>query len=255
MKGESWGRVAARAALSPLGLTPVLGSLRSVKTRKPLVALTFDDGPNPEWTPKFLDVLKANGARGTFFVIGEALEKHREITRRTWEEGHALGNHSWSHPSLPTLSFAAQLEELNRCTAALGGATRLFRPPYGHQSISSRRAARRAGLTVVAWSVQINDWRNQAPAELRDKLRAEMRPGAIVLLHDSIYLQAGEGRKPGLLVDRGPLLEALDTVLAESRDRFEFVTVPELMRRGRPRWVNWYRWKPVPGGANRVPAR
>jgi peptidoglycan/xylan/chitin deacetylase (PgdA/CDA1 family) len=213
------------------------GTITHVATRQPLAALTFDDGPNPEATPHLLDLLAAHGARATFFMVGEAAVRHSEIVARAVSEGHAVANHSWDHPSFPLLSSSERRRQIERCAAALGPrGERLFRPPWGHQSVGSRWDAARAGHAVVAWSAMAEDWLDDPADVLAARVRPGLAPGAIVLLHDALYRTIAERYR-----DRAPMLAAVDALLREFAARLRFVTVPELLRAGRPRKWHWYK--------------
>lgn len=216
----------------------VLGTVTHVATGEAAAALTFDDGPHPAYTPRLLDILARHGARATFFVIGERVAAHPELARRAVAEGHALANHTWSHAQLPDVPGAERRRELARCAATIDplGGERLFRPPRGRQSLASRLDVARSGHAVVTWSAHAEDWRRHDAAWLAGRLAAQLRPGAIFLLHDAIW----DGLEPGV-EDRGPLLEAVDRFLAEAAPHTRFVTVPELLALGRPVKVNWYR--------------
>ena len=213
------------------------GTLTGVRTAAPVAALTFDDGPDPETTPRLLDLLARHGAKATFFLIGRRVARHPGLVARIASEGHAIGNHSWDHPALPRLSAAAITDQLRRTTAAISAAgaprPRLMRPPYGDQSLASHLAARRLGLRVVAWSTVGADWSDDDGPTLAARVLEGLHPGAIVLLHDSL----GSYREDRFR-DRGPMLAAVEAVLA-ARPDWRFVTVPELMGRGRPRRRYW----------------
>ena len=213
------------------------GTITHVATREPLAALTFDDGPNPEATPRLLDLLGAHGARATFFVVGEAAARHREIVVRAAREGHAVANHSWDHPSFPLLTSAERRRQIARCAAALAPhGERLFRPPWGHQSLASRWDAARCGHAVVAWSAMAEDWLDDPAEVLSARVRPHLVPGAIVLLHDALYRTIAERFR-----DRAPMLAAVESLLREFAGRLRFVTVPELLRAGRARKWHWYK--------------
>ena len=233
----------ARAALRRLAF-PVSGAARElagavlcVETKKPAVALTFDDGPNPEVTPQVLDILRHHGAQATFFLVGEKAQPQLDLVRRMVEQGHAIANHTWSHLSLPLLSAAERWIELRACQSVLApdGAP-LFRPPYGQQSLHSRWQALRLGYQVVAFSVHAEDWLAREASWMATRLIERTRPGSIIILHDNIYRNI----LPYGQLDRRPMLAALDTALTELRHRFEFVTVPQLLRLGRAVRANWY---------------
>lgn len=215
-----------------------LGTLTHVATDEPAVALTFDDGPHPDYTPRLLEILARHGARATFFVVGERAVAHPELVRRAAAEGHALGNHTWSHAQLPDLRGAERRREIARCAAAIAppGAWPIFRPPRGRQTLPSRIDAAIMGQLVVAWSAHAEDWRRHDADWLAARLAARLRPGAILLLHDAIW----DALEPGV-EDRGPLLESVDRLLGEASAHTRFVTVPELLVLGRPVMANWYR--------------
>ena len=172
---------------------------------KGAVALTFDDGPDPTWTPKILDVLKENGVPATFFVIGESAAREAGLVRRMEDEGHDVGSHSFSHPNLGVVGperVRLELDGAQRAIqAATGRATILFRPPYNADStpqteveLTPVAAASRLGYLTVSESVDPEDWLLRAPdghertAEemAGEALRGVERggPGAAILLHD-----------------------------------------------------------------------
>jgi len=211
-------------------LAPRFGAVARVRTEQPCVALTFDDGPHPTWTPALLEVLGRHGAKATHFCVGEAAERHPEVLAAVNQAGHALGSHTYSHPSLVRLEPAAADREVAAGHAALGPlASPLFRPPYGHYDMRVARAVRRQGLTCVAWSAHVEDWLPLGADELARRLGAALRPGAVLLLHEALHT-----RTPRDEPDRTALLAALDRVLAERAGEYRFVTVPELMSVGRP---------------------
>jgi peptidoglycan/xylan/chitin deacetylase (PgdA/CDA1 family) len=154
------------------------------------LALTFDDGPHPEWTPAALDMLARSGVRATFFLIGREAEKHPGIVRRIVAEGHTLGGHSYDHTVITTQSASALAADLARCRDAIaqacGTVTQLFRPPKGEVSFGSIRTVCREGFTLVHWSKTYSDYRQDgAPALLEriERLGAEDRD--ILLFHDN----------------------------------------------------------------------
>jgi peptidoglycan-N-acetylglucosamine deacetylase len=156
------------------------------------VALTFDDGPDPVFTPQVLDVLAGSGVRATFFVVGKRAERHPEFVRRMVVEGHAVGSHSFSHREAGMLSWLELLRDYRAGRRAvervLGERVRLFRPPKGHYSGRSAIAVRLLGLRPWLWTIDAEDWR---PGATPDDLLAHTQavgPGDVVLLHDAIEL-------------------------------------------------------------------
>lgn len=218
-------------------LARALGTVTGVRTAEKAAALSFDDGPDPEATPRLLDLLGRAGAKATFFLVGARAARHPGLVARIAAEGHAVGNHGWDHPALPTLGPAAVTGQLRRTAAAIEAAgvprPRLMRPPYGDQSWLSHLAARRLGLTVTGWSVVGADWEADDGATIAARVLAGLHPGAIVLLHDSLASWGDERFR-----DRGPTLDAVAAVLA-ARPDWRFLTVPELLALGRPRRRWW----------------
>lgn len=221
----------------------VLGTITHVATRDPVAALTFDDGPHPQFTPLLLDILKSNHAHATFFMRGKAASEHPNLVRRIAEEGHAIGNHSWDHPSFPLISGRERRQQIRACAAAIGpyGGQRLFRPPYGHQSIASRLDALWLGHRVVTWNASVEDWCDRDADWMAAQLVKRIKPGGIVVLHDAIYWSPQEG---GPHEDRKPMLSAVAMALGQLDGRFRFVTIPELLQHGRAQRINWRRSPP-----------
>jgi peptidoglycan/xylan/chitin deacetylase (PgdA/CDA1 family) len=212
------------------------GTIIGVSTAEAVAALTFDDGPHPDYTPRLLNLLERYQVRATFFVVGEMAQRYPEILRRIARAGHVLGNHTWDHPSLPRLprrERIAQVRAATRLLAPYGVA--LFRPPYGHQSLASHLEVLALGYRVLTWNQHAEDWKAHDADRLAARLSAELKPGNIILLHDSLYHLSAQH-----VDDRSAMLQAVDEFLARQRGRFRFVTVPELLRLGRPQLANWY---------------
>ena len=212
------------------------GTVTRVDTRQPCVALTFDDGPNPAYTPQLLDILDKHQARATFFMVGGTAEQNKELVSEVAARGHTIGNHSWDHPSFPALTGKQRRQQLRRCaTALVPHGQRLFRPPFGHQSLASRLDALWAGYEVIAWNVLAGDWRDWPAEKILAKLDCAVQPGNIILLHDGLFSAA----QPSCL-DRTPTLRAVDQLLSDHAD-YRFVTVPELFKCGRVVRQPWFR--------------
>lgn len=167
------------------------------------VALTFDDGPDPQRTPAVLDLLARQGVRATFFVVGARAEAHPELVRRMVAEGHVVGNHSYTHSwRFPLRSLDRTMEELCRTGEVLhritGRQPRLFRPPFGVTNPTIARAVRRLGLDPVGWSIRSLDTMGQSPERVAARILRRLHPGAVILLHDRC---AGSERLVGLLVE------------------------------------------------------
>lgn len=202
-----------------------MSTVRSVPSPARRIALTFDDGPHPTRTPALLDLLRREDVRATFFVIGSRAENHPDLLRRMRDEGHEIGNHSYSHPNLAPLGEAAILDEVDRTSeiiASITGQTPgLIRPPYGQLTPAQRQMLhQRRDLTTVLWSVDPEDWRHPGAAEIARRILWQRHQGAIVLSHD-IYADT---------------LNAMPRLIhALKDDGFEMATVSGLMGAGRPK--------------------
>lgn len=179
-----------------------------IRTRLPdgaqsAVALTFDDGPHPDTTPRLLDILAAHDARATFFVLGEAASRHPDLVRRIRAGGHTLGIHGLRHRAMALQGAHAVESDLREARARIESAgappLRLLRPPYGFKSVTLGRVAARLGLSLVAWSVDLHDYNPTAADALLARAKAHVRPGAIVLLHEGPHASATLDALPHLL--------------------------------------------------------
>jgi peptidoglycan/xylan/chitin deacetylase (PgdA/CDA1 family) len=146
------------------------------------VYLTFDDGPHPETTPRLLDWLGENGAKATFFCVGRQVERHPALFDRIKKEGHAVGNHTWSHLSGWTTSNKRYFEDIARADEVIGSP--LFRPPYGRIRPSQIRVLREK-YTIVLWDIMPGDYNPRTPLHtLSRRLQKHLQPGSVVVGHD-----------------------------------------------------------------------
>jgi peptidoglycan-N-acetylglucosamine deacetylase len=195
-------------------LAPVVSRLA---TREPLVALTFDDGPDPIFTPKILDVLRMRGALATFFVLGERAARYPEIVRRIHEEGHTVGTHTQRHRIRFHFGSAAYVQrEIEDAVEVVAGILpmrpTLFRPPQGLRTPCFAAGwSRIRGQICVTWSVRGLDSRPTNSDAIVARVQGRLDPGAIVTLHDGTGLGGG--------VDREPTLAALALILTECERR------------------------------------
>lgn len=203
------------------------GPISDVRTTTRVAALTFDDGPNPTYTPWLLEVLARRRAKATFFMIGSAARAYPEIVRAVAAAGHAIGNHSQTHPDFLKVRHGRRIAEIRACSESLGEhETKIFRPPFGRENFASHLAARSLGYQVAKWTVSTGDWEAISSAEIYARVRAKLRPGAIVLLHD------GSARDPS--ADRSAMVEAVDRLLGEADD-YRYLTLPDLFALDRRR--------------------
>jgi peptidoglycan/xylan/chitin deacetylase (PgdA/CDA1 family) len=183
---------------------------------EPLIALTFDDGPS-EWTEPILDLLADHDAYATFFVVGSAVEGREATLERARSAGHEVGSHTFSHPHPVALDDDELREEIRRGAEAVGGDTRLVRPPYGEDAERFDRLAQELGLgPTVLWSVDPRDWEATDGGVVAERVLAGAAAGAIVDLHD--------GRRP-----QRATVAAVEMLLPALGERgFRLVTVSQL---------------------------
>ncbi len=218
--------------------SPLFGGVVDGKRiRKDVVALTFDDGPSPDTTPRILDILRAEGVRATFFVLGKHAERHPELVERIVREGHELGNHGYDHG---ILAFAGatqvhrQLQRTERLLRKAGGPpVRVFRAPHGFRSPFVARTARRLGYVTCAWSAGVFDTAKPGADVIIARSTKALKPGAILLLHDA----DGWGDD-----DRSQTADALPGIIAAAREReLDFLTMTELAELDPPKPISWKR--------------
>lgn len=198
------------------------------------MAITFDDGPNPKQTPELMQILERYDAKATFFLIGQWAEREPELIRELEAAGHAVGNHTYTHPTMPAKSAKTIREELRRCRAAVEasgvGFTPLdgrpmMRPPYGRRRPGTLRTLRQEGYVPVTWSITGWDWLEKTTADKIAKRCAKSGDGDIILLHD--------GSDIGPAYDRSRSLAAAEATLRRFTEQgFQFVTVPQLVAAG-----------------------
>ena len=191
---------------------------------EPVVSITFDDGPNPRATPRILDVLRGEGVRATFFVLGRHAERWPELVRRIARDGHQLGNHGYFHRKLHRRSPSYVRDDLTRGTEqivrASGMRPRHFRAPHGFRSPWVTPIAASLGQRTVGWSLGVWDSTRPGADVIAARALEGMHAGSILLLHD------GDGYDPD--GDRLQTAEALPLILAGLRRRgFRFTTLPD----------------------------
>lgn len=212
-----------------------IGTITHVSTSKPVAALTFDDGPDPVFTPRLLDILQKHHAKATFFMVGQSAERHPDLIKKVSEAGHAIGNHSWDHPSFPLMTGRERRAQIRACAKAIAPyAQKILRPPYGDQNLWSRLDALWLGYQVITWNGTAGDWLDHDADWIRNRVMSRIQNGSIIVLHDSIF-RPREDR----YADREPMLHAVDMLLQELSGRFSFITVPELLQQGRPQRQYW----------------
>jgi peptidoglycan/xylan/chitin deacetylase (PgdA/CDA1 family) len=195
------------------------------------LALTYDDGPNDPHTLHLLEVLAKHKVRATFFLIGRYVKQRPEIAREIAQAGHAIGNHTFSHPNLIFASARKTRTELQGCEQALydavGQHSRLFRPPFGGRRPVTLRIARSLGLEPVMWSVTGWDWSAKPAEYVEKKVYKQIRGGDVILLHDGGHAELG--------IDRSQTVIVTDRLIARyEAEGYDFVTVAEMKGKAIP---------------------
>jgi peptidoglycan-N-acetylglucosamine deacetylase len=182
--------------------------------------LTFDDGPDPTYTPQVLTILEQYHVHATFFCVGDHVQDSPELVRQEHAAGHIVANHSWNHPDLTTLSADEVHTQLSMTSDAIEQATGVrptfFRPPYGVYNEQTLAQTNALGLTAVTWNVDPDDWQEPESSAIIDRVLEDAGNGAIILLHD------GGG-------DRTQTIAALPKILTKLQERgFRFVTLQQM---------------------------
>lgn len=221
--------------------TPV-GSVKGARTQARVVALTYDDGPDPVGTPAVLAALGSAGVRATFFQLAERAERYPELVRAVLAAGHEVALHGIDHSRLSGLPPGEAGRRIvagrDRLAAVTGARARWFRPAYGGQTLRTYAATRRAGLDPVVWGPSVEDWRDGTAAEVAERAVPRLGPGEVVLLHDGFEVPAGD-TTPEPTFDRGEVTLALLALLTERG--YTATSVGGLLAHGRPWRTAWFR--------------
>ena len=199
MHVPAWGRALKLPLtldeLAASGFAPAAMGPSGAPSTVPSVAITFDDGPHPEGTPKMLEALAAFDAKATFFMVGEQVVKRPALVREVVDAGHAVGLHGYLHRPHPLRPAGEMADDFERGLAAIGDAAGiqplLHRPPYGIYTPASLRIAHERGLQPLLWSKWGKDWRKvTTPDQITRRAVSGLRAGDVVLLHDADYYSA-----------------------------------------------------------------
>jgi len=193
-----------------------------------VVALTFDDGPSPVWTPRILDALKEAHVKATFFMLGEHAQKYPDVVRRLAEEGHEIGNHTYDHHILIYYKAAELKREILDAEAVIknitGQTTKYFRPPKAWLTESEKKQIKEMGYETVLWSLNSKDWVTFDDRYIVKYILRHVRPGDILLFHDSGGVFKPEGGK------RKETVKAVGLLIEKLRERgYRFVTISQLL--------------------------
>ncbi|MBY0148295.1 polysaccharide deacetylase family protein [Neobacillus niacini] len=197
--------------------------INEVHTSQRMVAITFDDGPNPLYTPQILEIFSEAKAKATFFMIGEQMKSHPEVVKQVAEGGHEIGNHTFSHPKLSQLSIddcLAEIEQTEKFAVELAGRKPVvFRPPYFDYNQDTVSLLQQKGYPMIgAVNLEAQDWEQPGVEHILGKSRDVVENGSILIFHD------GYG-------DRSQTIEAVRMLVSEliSQD-YQLVTVSELLK-------------------------
>lgn len=193
----------------------------SMHTNEKMIALTFDDGPHPRYTPEILDILAEYDIKATFFTIGQNVELYSDLVKAEYESGHEIGNHTYSHSNMKTLTEDKMYSEINDAETAvyenIEYRTTLLRPPGGLFGDTLCKVAAENDYTIICWSVDTLDWAHTPSDKIVENVLSSVKGGDIILFHDYV---SGES----------PTIEALKIIIPTLLDEgYQFVTVSELI--------------------------
>lgn len=211
-------------------------TLTNGPTNERVVALTYDDGPNPPYTGRILDVLEQEHVHATFFLVGRAVRAYPSVAEREARDGDAIGNHTWDHRHLIVMPRSQVRSSLKRTDAAIyaatGRHTNLMRPPFGARDWIVMHVAQKMGYTVVMWSVPLaRDWEYPPARVIAQRILSNVSDGSIVVLHDGNRGQlCGPNRLAPHICDRSGDIEATRLIVDNLKAQgYRFVTIPELI--------------------------
>lgn len=199
--------------------TSIVFQKNKSETKK--IALTFDDGPHPRYTPQILNILKKYNVKATFFVIGKNIENYPSTLKRIYEEGHEIGNHSYDHSNVSTMSKNDIKYEIDKCEQLikeqLNFTPKLFRPPQGKLNASVEAVSSSLGYYIILWSIDTRDWEHNDPNNIMNTVQRNVKGGDIILMHDYIS-------------GKNTTCDALELMIpALQKQGYKFVTVSELI--------------------------
>lgn len=220
MSGSLWHPAQARPSEAWLTVQPVTIILPAAPVPEPIdcakmacLALTFDDGPHAEYTPRILETLQRHKAKATFFVLGSHIKGNEALLKQIHDQGHEIGNHTWGHPYLTRLSLEQVTQEIARTQDAIIAAgvpaPQLFRPPYGDINDS---IAQNIPLAIIRWNIDPKDWHPKHREDILAHMAAFAKPGGVVVLHDTEAFTA----------------DHLDQLLTQLEGQYKLVTISEL---------------------------
>lgn len=204
------------------------GTIYRVASEQKIVALTFDDGPSSDWTPKILDALKKANIKATFFMLGKHVEEYPEVARRVAKEGHEIGNHTYNHDVLIYYKEEELDKEIRDAQAtiykATGVTTKYFRPPKAWLTGKEKKQIKSMGYETILWSLNSKDWVTFHDKQITSYILRYIRPGDIILFHDSGGVFRPEGGS------RTQTVKTISRLAGKLREKgYRFVTISELL--------------------------
>lgn len=189
-------------------------SIQASAKKKPMIALTFDDGPGP-YTKRLVKALDKYDAKATFFVLGCNIEANKSALKYAAKHGHQIGNHSWNHPQLTNYGASTIYNQINRTNKKVkqvtGKKPHVMRPPYGSYNEAVKQ---QANMSLVMWSVDTLDWQHRNPAKTKQKIWQGAKSGSIILMHDI----------------HEPTVEAVEQILPKLTKKYRLVTLDKLAK-------------------------
>ncbi len=190
-----------------------------------VIALTFDDGPDEVFTPQILDILKKYNVKATFFIIGEKVANHKDIIKRQIEEGHEIGNHTFTHINALKKNYWEIQQEVTKTQEVIKSVTgkypTLFRPPYRALNKELCKVIKENNMNIILWSnIDVRDWSNPGVDTMVNTIENKIQNGNIVILHDYNTVRN----------DKSQTIETLEIVIPKLKEKgYKFVTISELI--------------------------
>ncbi len=208
------------------------GTIYRVGVKDKAVALTFDDGPSPEWTPRVLDALKRAGVKATFFMIGEYVERYPEVAKRVVREGHEIGNHTYDHHVLIYYTMNELEREILAAEGAIkkvtGRKTVYFRPPKALITAAEKNKIKEMGYKIILWTLNSKDWVTFDDKYIIRYIMRRVRPGDIILFHDAGGFFSTEGG------DRSETVNTIPRLVEKLKEKgYKCITITELLKMGK----------------------